>query len=231
MHRGACAVALAVATLQLGCSGDEFAEVTPGTAADKTSCAGLLASGIQASGVYDIEPSAGQKLATYCEMALAGGGWTLIARSSNGSGTGAGSGFGWKRQRGTPANAGAPFSLGLGSTDLSFGEVMVAQYENEHDIVQAFVASVPQGFLADYANLPYEPSPPFATVAGSCSPQGGVWMLAWTGFTDETDYYFFRDHEQHEGFGLFPDGWNMAMGSDCQYNAGLSGTQGMIFVR
>jgi hypothetical protein len=229
MLRGVCLAALASCELLLGCSGDDFSKVTPGTAADQTSCAGLLSSGITESGVYELEPSGGQKVSTYCEMSLAGGGWTLIARSSNG--TPSGSGFGWNRAQGSPSNPSAPFSLGVGKTGLAFTEVLVAQYENEADVVQAFVAAVPKGFVPDYANLPFELSPPFSTVVGSCSPQGGVWMLAWTGFTSETDYFFFRDHEQHEGFGLFPDGWNMASGSECQYNAGLSGTQGMIFVR
>jgi hypothetical protein len=221
--------ALALSGFQLGCSGDEFAKVTPGNAADQTSCAGLLKSGITASGVYDIEPSPGQKVSTFCEMTLAGGGWTLLARSS--TGTPSGGGFGWNRAQGSAADPSAPFSLGVGKTALDFTQILVAEYENERDVVQAFVASLPQGFVTDYANLPYQLSPPFSTVVGSCSPDGGVWMLSWTGFTNETDYYFFRDHEQHEGFGLFPDGWNMASGSDCQYNAGLSGAQGMIFVR
>jgi len=230
MLRGVCWATLALSGPLLGCSGDEFANVTPGTAADRTSCEGLLTSGITASGVYDIEPTPGEKVSTFCEMSLAGGGWTLVARSSTSPGSG-GNGFGWKRARGSAADPSAAFSLGVGTTGLTFGEVLVAEYQNEKDVVQAFVASLPQGFVTDYANLPYELSPPFSTVVGSCSPDGGVWMLAWTGFTDETDYYFFRDHEQHEGFGLFPDGWNMASGSACQYNAGLSGTQGMIYVR
>jgi len=208
----------------LGCGGEEFADAPNG------SCASLRDNGTKASGVYEIDPGgASGPVETYCEMDLDGGGWALVARSANQGPDG--NGFGWKRQSGKASDTSVPFSLDVEAAGLSFTEILVVERDAGYGAVKAFKASVPAGFLADYDQTPHEFQPPFEAVAGPCAPPGGVWMLTYGGHTGETDFFFFRDHVPMEAFGLFADGWGMAQGSECQYNAGLTGRHGMIFVR
>ena len=242
--------ALCLVALAWACSGEEFASEATGGAggggtggstggsggsaggaggsATASSCKELRASGVTESGLYPLLDKNGVAFSARCEMTVANGGWTLIARSFD---TDQDVSFGWRSAAGAADDPTRPYSMNVGAKGLAFSEILLAERDADYGITKAFVGSVPPGFLKLHAQTPYLLNPPVQTVAGNCPPSGGVSMMSWVGYTNRTDIYFVRDHETFENFGLMPSGWNLGESTACDYNADINWKQGMIFVR
>jgi hypothetical protein len=239
---GLCLLLLAAA-----CSGEQFASEATGGAAGAgggggtggsaggtggavtaSSCKELKESGVTQSGLYPLLDKNGVAFSARCEMTVANGGWTLIARSFD---TDQDYAFGWRSAAGAADDPTRPYSMNVGAKGLTFSEILLAERDGDYGITKGFVGSVPPGFLKLYAQTPYLLNPPVQTVAGSCPPSGGVSMMSRVGYTSRTDIYFVRDHEVFENFGLTPSGWNLGESNQCDYNADINWKQGMIFVR
>jgi len=185
------------------------------------------------SGLYEIDvDDLGPRppVRVYCEMSIDNGGWTLVARSDDGD-VDAGGGFGWSFVTGAVDNFDAPYSLGVGPLGLPFTELLVASRSNENTLVDAYHLQMQTDFLTACASAACPASPQY--VLGQC-PDVGLSepsMLSRAGFTEEPDYFYFRDNDGDEGYGLFPNGFQLNGYDECQSGGMLDSRQGLIFVR
>ncbi|MBW2459530.1 MAG: hypothetical protein JRI68_33865 [Deltaproteobacteria bacterium] len=195
---------------------------TGGAGGDPATCADVTG----ASGIYTIDPDgegAHAPFETYCEQDIAGGGWTLIARSAPG-GTG---NMGWRVDRGSVSAAG-PYSLDVVGAGLTVDTLLLLSRGND----QAYTMGLPSNFLTDFDQSGTSVEADVAHVSGSCTPSGGVpTMLRFAGYTAKQNVFFFRDMANDSiDFGLFADRFGFTE-TDCDKDGGLDGEPGEIFGR
>jgi hypothetical protein len=162
------------------------------------------------TGYYWVDMGAGVER-VYCDMATNGGGWTLVARSGGPSpayagctvSAGVNTPFGWSVSRGTPADTGNPYSMGVFNRNLAFTEVLFGAASGTSNSWGAYVYQqwVPTNFKTA-----------LATNDVSISATKSFGMASRMGHTSDTTQYFFRDMPDGErgpsqGFGLHADGW------------------------
>jgi len=165
----------------------------------------------------------------YCEMTTEGGGWMLVARSIDNRG---GGNFGWKRTRGDVRNDNDPYSMGPAAFAVGFTEILLARRANDADKSlgeNLYKLTISAADLNSHQNDAFS-SYAIAGVRGNCNPNNGPTMLRFAGYSNEDDFFFFRDHGELSLYGFRPDGFNTNFG-DCGQGGRLQGTQGMLFVR
>ena len=182
-----------------------------------------------ASGYFEIDvdgAGVGPPVEVYCDMLIAGGGWTLVGRSDN-----TGDLFGWGTRFGSVHTDSEPYSLGLGGA-LMFDEVLVGRRAGGKDwgTNPVYRFTVTANFVNAYAASAYA-IPAITTERGGCTPSGGSSMLRYTGYTNEDHRFFFRDSTVFDSTdGLRADGFALLSGG-CDVSGGLDGQNGMIMVR
>jgi hypothetical protein len=194
-----------------------------GGAVDPLDCSDVVGG----SGLYTIDPDgAGNAMpfTTYCEQDVAGGNWTLIARSA----AGAIGNIGWSVNQGVATGTGV-YSLDPIAAGLTVDMMLVLSRDNG---VQAFTVDLPVEFVSQHANSSWQTTSNVAYAEGACTPNGGApAMMNHTGHTSETDTFYFQDNGSHDfGYGLRVDGFSLA-GTDCDKTGSLGGKQGEIYVR
>jgi hypothetical protein len=161
----------------------------------------------------------------WCDMTVDGGGWTLVGRSAPGPEQP----FGWGLLRGMVGDEQEPYSLDAIDVALPFTEILVGQHMGFATLVEhAYAMAVPQGFLADYADAPYEYDD-VRTVIGDCDPDPWPDMLRYGGYTD-ADWFHFRDVSQEMPYGLLSNGF-WVFYENCHQGGDLNDQQGAVFVR
>lgn len=177
-------------------------------------------------GPYPLSTDAGPTLA-YCDMSVAGGGWTLVGRSAVGASS---TDFGWSKKTGDVTKLEYPYSLGVVALGITFGEILVAERNPKGGVGEvAFRFEAKAGFLAA-VNASIEIRP-VVHVRGPCNPPGGPSMMRYAGATSLNNTFFLRDVAGTDiRNGLRADGWNLTAG-DCGRNATLDGKQGVVLVR
>jgi len=183
-----------------------------------TNCIELRDRGAQ-TGTHSIAIG-GRQVDVHCDMATDGGGWMLVARSSEGAGSG---NFGWRTSAGSLANLGAPYSLG--EANFPFTEMIVAARDQTLGIGdRAYKIAAPANFWASCENAVCGVA--VQALAGPCND---ISMLNQAGHNSSSDIYFFRDVPEFVPYGLFPGGFNTfyenCVGGD------LHNRQGVIYVR
>lgn len=193
------------------------------------SCLQLLEMGYTTSGLYELKPPRPPRspIPAYCEQTIAGGGWTLVARSASG-GTG---NFGWSSSRGSPSDGDDPYAQNLDKL-AAFTEVLVATRATTGleagDIV--YRLAMPSGFPDSFAGSATGALAAI-TEGGTCAPDGGPGALLFWGFTSVATHYFFDGSATLSLNGLTPGGF-LVETADCAAGGDLAdGVQGMLFVR
>ena len=183
---------------------------------------------VTASGVHTIDPDGeggNPPFDAYCDVDLAGGGWTLIGRSV----AGGNDVMGWLVDRGSVADSGSPYSLDVAAAKLDISALLLVVRE---DPPQAYTIDLPAGFVENFATMPWQATGNITYVGGNCMPAGGEpTMLRWVGYTERTDGFFFRDISNNETmFGLSADGIFLNYPT-CDEGGGLHEKQGELYVR
>lgn len=210
----------------------------PADPADSGACDGgpcrscrdrMIVGGATSSGVYRIEGASGEQLSVFCEMTLAGGGWTLVGRSVSG---GVAAGFGWRSSHGSALDDQVPYSLDVRRLAVAPAEILFGERgQGKAWGSRVYRARLPVGFPSAVESAAGELLDRI-TVSGTCGGGGGA-MQRYVGFASRTDLFFFRDVPANDQLvGLRPDRWDAINPSgSCTYNGELHGTQGMVFVR
>lgn len=201
-----------------------------------TSCAALrdLLEGpmeLGNSGYYTLDDAgvSGETVDVYCDMALSGGGWTLVGRSAGDVEL---SSFGWRSARGDVAADDEPYSLDLRAHPIAFTEILVgARGEGKAWGDYAYVIDAGPDYVDSYLNAVRvlgAPSP----VLDACDPWPS-WMFQHGGFTGFDRVFYFRDLAEFvdDYYGLRTDGFHLYDYDDCEMAGFLNGKQGMIMVR
>ncbi len=196
------------------------------------SCKELLAAGQTTSGRYTVAPQ-GVAFDVYCDMQMAGGGWTLVARTANGGNVRR---FGWRIATGALGDDDAPYALDA-TTLAPFTEILFGARGGAKSWASpVYARALPPELLTAAALAdglaPSAGSKAFVGCAGLQGPE--PIMLSRVGKTRTADHFVFTDSDATPNFGLHPDGWdtNRQGGTeDCAYDGALTGKPGMIFVR
>jgi hypothetical protein len=200
-----------------------------GACAIVASCEELEARGLRESGLYAIDlDGAGARAPelAYCEMSADGGGWTLVARSA---GIETVAEFGWSGGTGDVLDEASPYSLD--ATGIDFSEVLFGEHAGGHRLGdRAYVAFVGPGFVGAHADDAISIRDGLRTVAGECEPRAEGFMFSLAGFTSAAGYYFFRDNDMREEWGLTARGFKSSDPS-CDRSGELDGRHGLLFVR
>lgn len=219
------------------CSG-EVCELAGDSVPQTRSCAELLRSNPSLrgrDGKYALDvagPGGPHRVDAYCDMTTLDGGWTLIARSA--ASPEAPQHWGWGFAAGSVDDDARPYALDLLNAGIPASELLVGSYSERKRWELAYRYALPPRFPEDYATRAFELGPA-TTVAGTCTPVRDTAVprnMLWNaGYTANEGYYFFRDLEPMEGFGLHADGWRLAMDNSCDRSSLLGMRQGMIMVR
>jgi hypothetical protein len=219
----------AAETTGVDATGDTGSKGLPG------SCSELLANEPGTpSGVYFIAPPRSMMpvvpFRVYCDMEMAGGGWTLVARSISGDHDPGG--YGWESRRGNIDDDTVPYSLGVTAAGIEFDEIVVG---NRSDAkawgTHVYRLGVPADFVEAHTNTAVHTTS-VQTELGSCAPEDGPSNLGRVGFTVETAVYFFDSGDGFAAVGLTPTGFDLPhTACPCSCSGNLQGDQGMIMVR
>jgi len=179
------------------------------------------------SDIYTIDPDGpggADPLMVYCEQDIADGGWTLIGRSESGGV----SDMGWGVNSGVVTGTG-PYSLNPVAAGLTVDMLLLVA---RGTVDQAYTIDLPDNFVSDYADAPWNTGASVTRVSGDCIPNGDKpAMLQHAGYTDNEDVFFFRDNMSDDIlFGLEASGYNLN-DSSCNKGGGLHNNQGELFVR
>ena len=184
------------------------------------------------SGRYEIAPAGAvvpTPIPVYCDMAIDGGGWTLVARSVDG-GFDQGE-FGWGSARGDVEDPTMPYSLNAKSAGLQFTQVLVGDQGGGYEWGgHVYRFDVDGGFLG-LVDGSVETTG-LTRISGDCESPA---MLEHAGYTADTLVYWFRDQSGFERYGLWHDGFDLygpwSEISPCDHGADLHDDQGMVMVR
>lgn len=184
--------------------------------------------GVANTGVYKLGKP-GAVFDAYCEMSLAGGGWTLVGEShDNLSSVPA---FGWNAASGSVTDTTRPYSLDAVGRGVPFSEVLAGT--GRRDAVEiAYLVTPPPGFPSAHRRSAAA-SVASVLVNPSCKDATGDRpdMLSNMGYSDRRDLFFFRDNKGEDTFGLEADGWDTNGYDDCPKDGKIDGAQGVVFVR
>lgn len=212
---------------------------------DNRSCQRLFEAGELRDGTYPIDPDlAGPapEREHYCLMSLAGGGWTLLARSASvtaglpalprsfdqiASRPQAGPGFGWTNDLGSVRDLAHPYSVDL-TRWIDVADILVVGLDARWTPVQAYQLPVGPGFLRRCATNACFENP--RTVTGTCAPDAGPARLHYVLGRGGVGFIFDEISNPISLYGLFYDGFALGAG-DCATGGNLNGRPGMILVR